>query len=137
MTETKDKVKYIEGIGRRKSAIARVRITPSAKTTFIINDDLSLEEYFPTLSLQKTVKEALVTLESPREFEVSIHLNGGGKSAQAESVRLGLARALIEGDETLRKGLKSQGFLKRDPRIKERKKPGLKKARKAAQWSKR
>jgi len=136
MAETKDKARYIEGIGRRKSAVARVRITPAAKTAFTINDR-SLAEYFPTVNLQKITEEALKDLEGAGEWEVSVHVNGGGKASQAESVRLGLARALIVNDETSRKELKAKGFLKRDPRIKERKKPGLKKARKAAQWSKR
>jgi small subunit ribosomal protein S9 len=134
MTETKNK--YIEGVGRRKTASARVRITPATKTVFIIND-LPLAEYFPTTSMQKTVEESLKNIEGAKNYEVSVHVNGGGKSAQAESIRLGLARALVKEDETKRKTLKSKGYLKRDPRIKERKKPGLKKARKAAQWSKR
>ena len=134
MAETKDR--YIEGIGRRKSAVARVRITPASKTSFIVNES-TLAEYFPTDSLQKTVQEAINDIENTGEFSVSVHVRGGGKASQAESVRLGLSRALIKNDEELKKSLKSKGFLKRDPRIKERKKPGLKKARKAAQWSKR
>lgn len=136
MTETKDKTRYIEGIGRRKSAIARVRITPAGKNTFVVNE-ISCAEYFQTNVLQKKAEEALKDLAVNGTFDVSVHVSGGGKSAQAESMRLGLARALVKTSEENRKGLKSQGFLKRDPRIKERKKPGLKKARKAAQWSKR
>ena len=134
MADTKDR--YIEGIGRRKSAVARVRITPASKTAFTINK-MPIAEYFPTTSLQKIAEEAIRDLEAPGEFSVSVHVNGGGKASQAESVRLGLARALVENDEVNRKALKPKGYLKRDPRIKERKKPGLKKARKAAQWSKR
>lgn len=136
MAEIKQTEKYIEGIGRRKSAVARVRITPATKTTFVIND-LPMANYFSTPSLQRTVEEAIKQFDSIGNFTVSAHVNGGGKNAQAESIRLGLSRALIKKDETLRKPLKLKGFLKRDPRIKERKKPGLKKARKAAQWSKR
>jgi len=133
---TESKERYIEGIGRRKSAVARVRITPNGKTTFVINDK-KLEEYFPTAILQKTVAESLNAFEKPKTYAVSVHVRGGGQASQAESVRLGMARALVKENEEDRKLLKSEGFLKRDPRQKERKKPGLKKARKAAQWSKR
>jgi small subunit ribosomal protein S9 len=130
-TEKKDV--YIEGIGRRKEAVARVRITPASKTSFVVNDK-PLADYFKTEMLQKIAQEAL---EEKGEFSVSIKVNGGGVNSQAESVRLGIARALIKKDLELRKDLKSKGFLKRDPRVKERRKFGLKKARKAAQWSKR
>lgn len=133
---TKNAERYIEGIGRRKSAVARVRLTPAAKTSYVINDK-PLAEYFPTPALQKTAEEAFAAVETDKHYEVSVHVKGGGKEAQAESVRLGISRALVSEDETQRKSLKSKGFLKRDPRIKERKKFGLKKARKAAQWSKR
>lgn len=133
-TETTQR--YIEGIGRRKSAVARVRITPNGTTSFTINDK-SLEVYFPTDILQKTVAESLNAFEVPKTYSVSVHVRGGGQSSQAESVRLGLARALVKEDLENRRLLKAEGFLKRDPRQKERKKPGLKKARKAAQWSKR
>lgn len=135
MAETKNKDKYIEGIGRRKSAIARVRITPSSKNSFVINDK-SLAEYFKTEKLRRVVEEALMR-DGVESFNVSVHVNGGGSAAQAESIRLGISRALIKDKSELRDGLKKAGFLKRDSRIKERKKFGLKKARKAAQWSKR
>jgi small subunit ribosomal protein S9 len=125
--------KYIEGIGRRKESVARVRITPASKTSFVINDK-AIADYFKTETLQKIAKEAL---DEKGEFFVSVKVNGGGVNSQAESVRLGIARALIKSDIELRKDLKSKGFLKRDPRVKERRKFGLKKARKAAQWSKR
>lgn len=125
--------KYIEGIGRRKESVARVRITPASKTSFVINDK-TISDYFKTETLQKIVKEAL---DEKGDFSVSVKVVGGGVNSQAESVRLGIARALIKGDIELRKDLKAKGFLKRDPRVKERRKFGLKKARKSAQWSKR
>jgi len=134
---TKSSEKYIEAIGRRKSGTARVRITPAKKTSFLINDK-SLEEYFPTADLQKIAQESLTGLEDFKQaFEITAKVSGSGIHAQAESVRHGLARALNEYDEELRGQLKKAGFLKRDPRSVERKKPGLKKSRKAAQWSKR
>jgi small subunit ribosomal protein S9 len=132
MTATKTE-KYIEGIGRRKESVARVRITPAVKTTFVVNDK-TVADYFKTETLQKIVREAL---DEKGEFSVSIKVLGGGVNSQAESIRLGIARALVKKDIELRKDLKSKGFLKRDPRVKERRKFGLKKARKAAQWSKR
>jgi small subunit ribosomal protein S9 len=122
---TKTEQRYIEGIGRRKAAVARVRITPSKKFEVTVNDK-TLADYFDTTELQNIAT-----------FSVSVHVNGGGIKSQAESVRLGSARALVEFNEELRKDLKKLGYLKRDPRVKERKKPGLKKARKSAQWSKR
>jgi small subunit ribosomal protein S9 len=125
--------KYIEGIGRRKEAVARVRITPASKTSFVINDK-TISDYFKTESLQRIVTEAL---NEKGDFTVSVKVVGGGVNAQAESIRLGIARALISTNLELRKELKAKGFLKRDPRVKERRKFGLKKARKSAQWSKR
>ncbi|MBP9763399.1 MAG: 30S ribosomal protein S9 [Candidatus Pacebacteria bacterium] len=124
---------YIEGIGRRKESVARVRITPASKTSFVVNDK-TVSEYFKTETLQRIVQEAL---NEKGDFSVSIKVSGGGVNSQAESIRLGIARALIKDKPDLRKDLKSKGFLKRDPRVKERRKFGLKKARKAAQWSKR
>lgn len=124
---------YIEGIGRRKESVARVRITPASKTSFVINDK-TMSDYFKTESLQKIVTEAL---DEKGDFSVSVKVVGGGVNSQAESVRLGIARALIKKDAELRKELKAKGFLKRDARVKERRKFGLKKARKSAQWSKR
>lgn len=134
-TATK-KEAYIEGIGRRKTAVARVRITPSKATSFVINDK-SLAEYFPTAELQSIVESPFITSEVGQKFSVSAKITGGGVHAQAESLRHGIARALNEFDLNLRSPLKKAGHLKRDPRSKERKKFGLKKARKAAQWSKR
>jgi len=134
---TKTEQRYIEGIGRRKEAVARVRITPSKKFDIVINDK-TLADYFDTLELQKICKAAFEDIEGIDQiFSVSVHVNGGGIKSQAESVRLGAARGLVKFNEELRKDLKKLGYLKRDPRVKERKKFGLKKARKSAQWSKR
>ncbi len=133
---TKLKEKYIEGIGRRKEAIARVRITPSKKTDFKINEK-TLSNYFDKEELQKICQAPFNEIDLSQKFSTSVHISGGGIKSQAESIRLGISRALVEFDENLRKELKKLGYLKRDPRVKERRKFGLKKARKAAQWSKR
>lgn len=140
MTE-KDKQKisathYIEAIGRRKSAIARVRIFSGDKYSFEINER-TLEDYFPIDELRKNIRKVFETVDIPQKFKVSAHVNGGGISSQADAISLGIARALEKFEPELRKILKKEGYLKRDAREKERKKPGLKKARKAAQWSKR
>lgn len=126
--------KYLEAVGRRKTAVARVRITPASKVAVTVNDK-EFEKYFPTKELQRTVLAAFA--DAPENFSVTAKLVGGGVSAQAEALRHGIARALLEYDVNLRTKLKVKGFLKRDPRAKERRKFGLKKARKAPQWSKR
>jgi small subunit ribosomal protein S9 len=128
--------KYIEGIGRRKTSIARVRITPSTKVAFVINDK-EVNDYFPTKEMQMVATEAMPKSGVSTTFSVSAHVVGGGIHSQAEAVRHGLARAIVTHDLELRSTLKKIGFLKRDPRAKERKKPGLKKARKSPTWSKR
>ncbi len=133
---TKKAEKYIEAIGRRKEAVARVRLFES-KTNSIIVNDKALVDFFKTESLQKTAGEGLLDTDITTKFEITAKVNGGGISSQAESVRLAISRALVKFNEELRKDLKKKGFLKRDPRAKERRKFGLKKARKAAQWSKR
>ena len=134
LTNTKTE-KYIEGIGRRKTAIARVRIIPASKNSFEINGK-SLAEYFITSEMRQIAEEA-ITEHNMGSYKVSAHINGGGIHAQAEALRMGISRALVEEDVTKRTKLKKSGFLKRDPRAKERRKFGLKKARKAPQWSKR
>jgi small subunit ribosomal protein S9 len=133
---TKTTGTYTEGIGRRKSAVARVRITESTKQGVVVNGK-GLNEYFVIADQQAAVLSPLTQGEHPKQFEVSAKVVGGGIRAQADAIRHGIARALTSFDETLRKELKQAGFLKRDPRRKERKKFGLKKARKAPQWSKR
>jgi len=127
--------KYIEAVGRRKRATARVRLTPAAKTSYIVNEKKG-EEYFPTAQLQKVLGDALALSEG-LTFKVSAKVMGGGIPSQAEAIRLGIARALVKDDLDRRKDLKAAGFLKRDPRVKERKKFGLRSARRAPQWSKR
>ncbi len=128
--------KYTEGIGRRKNAIARVRLTKASKNSLSVNGK-DLKQYFAIREHQHIVTEALKSGPVETSFAVSAKVSGGGINAQAEAIRHGIARALIEIDGNLRPVLKHAGFLKRDPRAKERKKFGLKKARKAPQWSKR
>jgi small subunit ribosomal protein S9 len=128
--------RYIEGVGMRKTAVARVRIFEAKTQDFLINGR-KLEEYFVLPADQLTVKEALNKAETSTPFFVSVMVKGSGVSAQAEAIRHGIARALVEYDPELRPTLKKAGFLKRDPRQVERKKFGLRKARKKEQWSKR
>jgi len=133
---TKEATRYIEGIGRRKTATARVRITPASKQQVLINEK-SVEEYFPTDGLRMNTIAPLNTEGLEQKFSVTAVVTGGGLSSQAEAVRHGLARALTAFEATLRQPLKAAGYLKRDPRMVERKKFGLRKARRAPQWSKR
>ena len=128
---------YTEGIGRRKRSSARVRLTPATKTTVVINDK-PLGEYFRTEAHQKDVMSVLETKEAGiGDYTITVKVFGGGLSAQAEAVRLGIARSLVAEKQERRGILKPLGFLKRDPRSVERKKFGLRKARRAPQWSKR
>lgn len=131
------KLEYIEGIGRRKTAVARVRIYPRAKEKSIIIKDKDFKDYFPLLEQRQKVLAPLEKLSLEGKFKVSVKVRGGSLQAQAEAVRLGLARALVKYKEDLKPILRQLGFLTRDPRMKERKKPGLKKARRAPQWQKR
>ena len=127
---------YYEGIGRRKASTARVRIM-GGKGTFVINEK-PLDEYFPTEIDNKTATEPLSVLASGSAgYDVSVLVKGGGVKGQADSVRLGLARAILKMDPELRTELSQAGYLSRDARIKERKKPGLKGARKAPTYTKR
>ena len=128
--------KYIETVGRRKTSIARARITPSAKSSFTVNDK-SIEDYFKVAEQRYIVMAAISEMKLEEKFAVTVMVKGGGVNSQAEAIRHAIARALITHDQTLRKDLKKAGYLKRDPRAKERRKFGLKKARKAPQWSKR
>ncbi len=136
------KSEYIEAIGRRKRAVARVRLftvspSESMEAGNLIVNDKNYKQYFPTQILQQTVESPFTKLKSANRFSGTVKVNGGGVSGQAEAVRHGISRALIIFDINFRKKLKKAGFLKRDPREKERRKFGLKKARKAPQWSKR
>lgn len=135
MSATTEK-RYIETIGRRKTATARVRLTPASKQSYVINDK-ELPTYFPTEELQKIVTDPFVTTEGKKHYSISVIVKGSGIHSQAEAVRHGIARALVKENEEDKTKLKQAGFLKRDPRSKERRKFGLKKARKSPQWSKR
>ncbi len=121
--------------GRRKEAVARVRLI-SGRGDLSINGR-SLEQYFPSQVLQAVVKSPLRLTDAEGKYDVLAAVNGGGVAGQAGAVRLGIARALLKVDAGLRTSLKKEGFLTRDPRVKERRKYGLKKARKAPQFSKR
>ncbi|PIQ92211.1 MAG: 30S ribosomal protein S9 [Parcubacteria group bacterium CG11_big_fil_rev_8_21_14_0_20_39_22] len=134
-TTTKEDL-YIEAVGRRKTSVARVRLTPASKRSFIINDK-DLNDYFQTSELIRIATEGLNCADSDKTFKVTAKIFGGGIHGQAEALRHAIARAIVKDNEELRKKVKKLGFLKRDPRAKERRKFGLKKARKAPQWSKR
>jgi small subunit ribosomal protein S9 len=124
----------IQTVGRRKEAIVRVRLPGTGQ--FKLNGR-TLEEYFPNKVHQQLIREPFVTLEKAEQYDVVGLLKGGGVTGQAGALRLAIARALIEIDAEDRPALKKAGFLTRDARVKERKKYGLKKARKAPQYSKR
>ncbi|GAB2640060.1 30S ribosomal protein S9 [Gordonia jinhuaensis] len=126
----------IQTVGRRKEAIVRVRLVPGTGQ-FTLNGNRSLEEYFPNKVHQQLIKAPLVTVERTESFDIHAKLGGGGPSGQAGALRLAIARALIEVTPEDRPALKRAGFLTRDARAVERKKYGLKKARKASQYSKR
>lgn len=129
--------KYIEGIGRRKTATARVRITPANTTSITINGK-DLNEYFKHEAHVNHAKAVLATAEAGIEnYAISVHVSGSGLSAQADAIRLGIARALVKEKADRRSVLKKEGYLKRDARSVERKKFGLRKARKRPAWSKR
>jgi len=128
--------KYVEAVGRRKTSVARARLEESGKQSYVVNDR-DLAGYFKVREQQMAVESPFQEANLPVKFKVSIKVMGGGASSQSEAVRHAVARALEKYDGGLRKALKSRGFLKRDPRMKERRKFGLKKARKAPQWSKR
>jgi small subunit ribosomal protein S9 len=125
----------IQTVGRRKEAIVRVRLLPGTGQ-FKLNGR-TIEDYFPNKVHQQLIREPFVILEKAEQYDVVGLLHGGGTSGQAGALRLGIARALIEIDPDDRPALKKAGFLTRDPRVTERKKYGLKKARKAPQYSKR
>lgn len=132
-------VKYFYAVGRRKTSVAQVRIFPSAsigEEDLIVNNR-DMKEYFSGAIMQATFVSPFKETGMLDKFKVSVIVRGGGISSQVEAVRLGIARALIKFDETLRPVLKANGFLTRDSRKVERKKPGLKKARRAPQWAKR
>ena len=133
--ELQTKARYFEGVGRRKTAIARVRVTNGVGG--VVVNERKAAEYFPLKSMQKVFMEPLVNLKMADTLGVSVKVKGGGLAAQADAVRHGLARALVLLNPEFQKRLRTLGFLTRDPRMVERKKYGLKKARRAPQWAKR
>jgi small subunit ribosomal protein S9 len=134
--KTKKAEKYYQATGRRKTSSCTVRLYEKKKGEIVINDK-KIEDYFRTPELVKTVKAPLTYLELDNNFYISVKVFGGGVKSQAEAVRHGIARALVVFNEELRKKMKSTGYLTRDPRMRERKKPGLTRARRAPQWRKR
>ncbi len=131
-----DHSRYIEAVGRRKTSVARVRMTKADKNSILVNNK-DIKSYFLTEQLQKIATEAYSDSKEIGNVAISAMVKGGGSTSQAEALRHAIARAMIQSKPELRPSLKRQGFLKRDPRVKERRKFGLKKARKAPQWSKR
>lgn len=127
---------YYEGIGRRKAATARVRITAGGTGNVIINDKDG-SDYLPRPGDVDILLEPLTLLGQAKSYDVSVHVNGGGISGQRDAILLGIARALVKVDEQSKGQLRDAGYMTRDARIKERKKPGLKRARKAPTYTKR
>ncbi|MBE6069435.1 MAG: 30S ribosomal protein S9 [Clostridium lundense] len=128
------KVQYI-GTGRRKKSVARVRLVPGEGKVIVNKRDI--ENYFGLETLRVIVNQPLVLTATKEKFDVIVNVHGGGLTGQAGAIRHGISRALLKADENLKPALKAEGFLTRDPRMKERKKYGLKKARRAPQFSKR
>ena len=127
---------YLYGTGRRKSSVARVHVYPNGTGSITINGR-DIEEYFGLDTLKYIVKQPLALLAVEGKFDVNVKVQGGGYTGQAGAIRGGLSRALLQADPEFRTALKKAGFLTRDPRMKERKKYGLKAARRAPQFSKR
>jgi small subunit ribosomal protein S9 len=132
----KETEKYLEAVGRRKTAVARVRLFTRGEKVFLVNQK-PLEKYFPIPDLQKTAQASLEKMKCLDKFRVVSLVRGGGLAGQAEAIRHGTARALTLFNLDFKKRLRRAGFLTRDPRMRERKKFGLKRARRAPQWSKR
>lgn len=132
MSETK----YIEAIGRRKEAVARVRLHHGGSGSIKVNDR-ELADYLPLETLQQAVISPLKETGTENVFDITIHVSGGGVHGQADGIRLGIARALLDFNPEFRATLKKAGFLSRDARVRERKKFGHKSARRSPQWSKR
>jgi len=134
--EIKKELTFFESIGRRKTSTARVRLFTNGDKTILINDK-QYKDYFPTLELQQIVDSSFDKIKALDKFKVTVKVKGGGIHSQAEAVRHGIARALVGINPDSRKRLRRIGYLTRDPRMRERKKFGLKRARRGPQWSKR
>ena len=128
--------KYYEAVGRRKTAIARVRLYTRGDKSFLVNGD-NFDKYFVPAEFKNIIEAPLVKMNCTDRFRISVVVRGGGVNSQAEAIRHGITRALVLFNADFKKRLKKSGYLTRDPRMKERKKPGLKKARRAPQWAKR
>jgi len=128
--------KYYEGVGRRKTSVARVRLFTRGDKAFLVNEK-SYDIYFPSFELQQIVRAALEKMKCFDKFRILVKVRGGGFHSQAEAVRHGISRALVEFNQDFKKRLKRAGYLTRDSRMRERKKFGLKRARRAPQWHKR
>ena len=134
--EQKEEKEYYEGVGSRKTSTAVVRIFTEGDSKIMVNEE-PYEEYFPNLEMQETVTDALEEISNEKKFKISIMARGGGLHSQSEAIRHGMARALVDLDPSFKKRLKRVGYLTRDPRMKERKKPGKRGARRSPQWQKR
>jgi small subunit ribosomal protein S9 len=131
------KEQYYEGVGRRKTSVARVRIVKVDKKAEVLVNGKTPKDFFNTEELALIVTAPLEATSMQKEFNISVKVKGGGQRGQAEATQLGLSRALVKFNGEFQRSLKDLDYLKRDPRQKERKKPGKKKARKSPQWSKR
>ena len=132
----KKNLPYIYKVGRRKNAVAQVRFYRKGEGKFEVNQK-DYRQYFPQIEYQDTVFLPLKLVGEDKGHDITVLVRGGGKRGQADAIRLGIARALVEFNEEYKKSIKGVGYLTRDSRKKERKKPGLKRARRAPQWSKR
>ena len=128
--------RYFEAIGRRKTAVARVRLFTKGDKEFLVNGK-TYQQYFPLVEDQQTSISSMIKMKCLDKFRVTVVVKGGGRNAQAEAIRHGTARVLVDFNNNFRKRLRKAGFLTRDPRMRERKKFGLKRARRAPQWAKR
>jgi len=128
--------RYFEAIGRRKTAVARVRLFTKGEKEFVINDK-HYQQYFKTQGDQEIAVASMKKMKCLDKFRVTVVVSGGGVKAQAEAIRHGTARVLVDFNDNFRKRLRKAGFLTRDPRMRERKKFGLRRARRAPQWAKR
>ena len=129
-------IQYLEALGRRKTSVARIRLFTLGEKTFLVNGK-SYQDYFPILELQQIATASFQKMKCFDKFRISVLVKGGGFHSQAEAIRHGTARALVKFNPDFRKRLKKAGFLTRDSRMRERKKFGLKRARRAPQWQKR